>query len=60
MRRLKHYYLHECGIQLIPFLRDQKDWEQLLDVLKEFARLAPASTPIYLQEFKEMGELLND
>lgn len=59
MRRLKHYYLHECGIQLIPFLRDQKDWDQLLDVLKEFARLAPASTPMYLQQFKEMGDLLN-
>lgn len=60
MRRLKHYYLHECGIELIPYLRDQKDWDQLLDVLKEFARLAPASDPMYLQEFKEMGDLLND
>lgn len=59
MRSLKQYYLRECGIQLIPFLRDQKDWDQLLDVLKEFARLAPASAPMYLQEFKEMGDLLN-
>lgn len=59
MRSLKHYYLRECGIQLIPFLRDQRDWDQLLDVLKEFARLAPASAPMYLQEFKEMGDLLN-
>ncbi|MBZ0132988.1 MAG: hypothetical protein K8F53_10290, partial [Rhodocyclaceae bacterium] len=59
MQSLKQYYLCECGIQLIPFLRDQRDWDQLLDVLKEFARLAPASAPMYLQEFKEMGELLN-
>lgn len=60
MRSLKQYYLRECGIQLIPFLRDQRDWDQLLEVLKEFARLAPASAPMYLQEFKEMGDLLND
>lgn len=59
MRSLKRYYLHECGIQLIPFLRDQRDWDQLLDVLEDFARLAPASAPMYLQEFKEMEDLLN-
>ena len=33
MRSLKQYYLRECGIQLIPFLRDQRGWDQLLDVL---------------------------
>lgn len=59
MRSMKRYYLEECGIQLIPFLRDQKDWDQLLDVLDEFARLAPASEPMYLQEFKEMESLLD-
>lgn len=59
MHSLKQYYLHECGIQLIPFLRDQRDWNQLFDVLKEFARLAPASEPMYLQEFKDMKEMLN-
>ncbi len=60
MRSLTRYYLDECGIQLIPFLRDNKDWDQLLEVLEEFARTAPASNLQFLQEFKEMGELLND
>lgn len=60
MRSLTRYYLDECGIQLIPFLRDNKDWDQLLDVLADFARTAPASNPLFLQEFKEMGELLDD
>jgi SIR2-like domain len=59
MHSLTRYYLDECGIQLIPFLRDNKDWDQLLDVLEEFARTAPASNLQFLQEFKEMGELLN-
>ena len=60
MRSLTRYYLEECGIQLIPFLRDHKDWDQILDVLEEFARAAPASNPLYVQEFKEMGDLLDD
>lgn len=59
MRSLKRYYLNECGIQLIPYLRDQKDWDQLLDVLGEFARIAPAAEPMQLQEFKEMEDLLD-
>jgi hypothetical protein len=60
VRSLKQYYLRECGIQLIPFLRDQRDWAQLLEVIKEFGRLAPASAPMYLQEFKEMEDLLGN
>jgi len=60
MRSLTRYYIDECGIQLIPFLRDHKDWDQILDVLDEFAHAAPASDPLFVQEFKEMGDLLND
>jgi len=59
MHNLKSYYLSECGIQLIPFLRDAKDWEQLLDVLEEFARSIPASAPLVLQKAQEMEDLLN-
>jgi len=60
MRSLTRYYLEECGIQLIPYLRDHKDGDQILDVLEEFARAAPASNPLYVQEFAEMKDLLND
>jgi SIR2-like domain len=59
MRSLARYYLEECGIQLIPYLRDHKDWDQILDVLEEFARTVPASNPLYLQEFMEMRDLLS-
>jgi hypothetical protein len=58
-RSLANYYA-ECGIELIPFLRDQKDWDQLIDVLEEFARLAPASAPLNVQVFKDMEAMLND
>ena len=56
-RSLSNYYA-ECGIQLIPFLRDQKDWDQLMDVLEEYASIAPAGAPLNVQIFKEMEALL--
>lgn len=58
-RSLRRYYLRECGIELVPFLRDQKDWDQLVDVIESWATLAPASEPLVLQKTQEMGELLN-
>ena len=58
-RSLSNYYA-ECGIELIPFLRDQKDWDQLMDVLEEYARIAPSGAPLNVQIFKEMGALLNE
>lgn len=59
LRSLRSYYLKQCGIQLIQFSRDQKDWDQLLEVLEEFARLIPASEPLVLQKAQEMEALLN-
>jgi hypothetical protein len=59
LRSLKSYYLSECDIQLIPFRRDEKDWEQLVDVLEDFAQRIPTSAPLALQKAQEMEELLN-
>lgn len=56
MRRMETYYLHECGIQLIPFLRDHKDHGQLLEVLEDFAQHIPISAPLAL----EQAQLLED
>lgn len=58
LRGMQSYFL-ECGIHLIPFLRDNKNWDQLLDVLDEFALRAPASAPLVLQKAQEMEDLLN-
>jgi|SRR5579859_562871 len=60
LRRMKTYYLRECGIQLIPFLRDQKDHEQLLEVLEDFAQRIPASAPLMLQEEHVLAELARE
>jgi len=57
-KSLSNYYA-DCGIELIPFSRDQKDWEQLVDVLEEFAKLAPAGALLNVQVLKEMEALLD-
>lgn len=54
---MRDYYLRECGIELIPFLRDQKDHSQLLEVLEDFAQRIPASAPLVLQEEQELEDL---
>jgi hypothetical protein len=58
-RSMRSYYLRECGIQLLPFLKDFRDWEQLVYVMEHYAREVPASSPITLQDFRDMEQLLD-
>jgi hypothetical protein len=58
MRNLASYYLNECGIELVPFRRDERDWDQLLEVVDAFAQNMPATTPFVLQKMQDMEELL--
>jgi hypothetical protein len=60
LRSMENYYLRECGIQLIPFLRDQKDWDQLLEVLEDFARRMPASAPLVLRQAQILEDLARE
>ena len=58
MRSLTQYY-RQCGIQLLVFQRDQKDWSQLIDVLEHYAGVIPATAPLNLQIQADMEELLD-
>jgi len=60
MQTYASYYLSECGIDLISFRRDEKDWDQLAAVLADFAREMPATSPMILQQMQEMAGLLNE
>jgi hypothetical protein len=53
-------YYRDCGIGLLPFLRDERDWEQLVFVLDDYARAMPASNLSLLQELQEMEGMLDD
>jgi len=59
MRRLEAYYRDECGVQLIPFSLDSRGYDQLIEVLEEFARHIPATSPLVVQEKLEMRALLD-
>lgn len=59
MRSMRSYFLNECGIELIGFRRDERDWEQLAEVLESFAHSIPARNPLLAQELSDMGDLLN-
>lgn len=59
MRSLIQYY-RQCDIQLLPFLRDQQDWSQLIDVLGEFAHVMPATAPMNLEIQAQMEAFLDD
>jgi predicted glycosyltransferase involved in capsule biosynthesis len=60
MHSLRRYFLQECGIELIHFWRDYKDWDQLMVVVNELAKLIPTSDLMYSQEFAEMEGMLDD
>jgi hypothetical protein len=59
MRSLRMYY-RQCGVILIPFLKDSRDYDQLIEVLEKFATTIPASEPMIAQELLEMERLLDD
>jgi SIR2-like domain len=58
MRSMKLYY-SQCDIELIAFRRDQRDWQQLIEVLEAFAAAMPANTPLGLQKQVDMEALLD-
>lgn len=60
MRTMRLYYLADCGIELMPFLRDNKDWAQLMDVIENLARELPAQPTMISQELIEMEGLINE
>ena len=58
MMSMRTYY-RDCGVELLPFLKDQDGWGQLITVLESFSHSMPTSRPMMLQEFKDMAALLD-
>jgi hypothetical protein len=59
MRELRTYYSAQCRITMIPYLRDELDWDQLLDVIDYFAREIPIGDAQVSAQLASMKELLN-
>lgn len=54
------YFRDECGVALLPFLRDHKNYAQLVDVLESFARDLEASPLLDAERRYVMERLLDD
>ena len=52
-------YFRQFGIGLIPFSRDGRDWDQLIEVIDHFARELPPGPVTALPKRREMEELLS-
>ena len=57
MQNLQDYY-EQCGIKLLPFSRDHKDRDQLIEVVEDFAAKISVSPLMKAQEFQEMERWL--
>lgn len=52
-------YFRQFGIGLLPFSRDERDWDQLVEVIEYLAREIPPGPPLALPMRREMEELLS-
>jgi hypothetical protein len=59
LRRTLERYYRENGIGLIPFSRDERDWDQLIDEVEKLAQLMPAAELNKIERLIEMEALLN-
>jgi len=51
-------YFRDCGVDLISFSRDEKDYEQLLDELDALASAITPSEPLLAEKMRSMEGLL--
>jgi hypothetical protein len=56
-RSLKEYFA-TFGVQLLPYSRDEHDWDQLAHVIDYLGRELPAGKPLALATLREMEGLL--
>lgn len=59
LRRTLERYYRENGIGLIPFSRDERDWDQLIEEVNKLAQLMPATELNKSERLIEMEALLN-
>ena len=57
-RSLENYF-RQFGIGLLPFSRDERDWDQLAEVIRHFATKIPPGPALDLPARIEMEELLS-
>lgn len=57
-RSLEKYFAR-FGVSLIPYSRDERDWDQLSEVIDALATYLPKGKPLALPKLREMEDLLS-
>lgn len=57
---IANYFKNQCGVTLIPFLRDTNNYAQLIDVIEYFAREIPVATMLNVERRTYMDGLLEN
>lgn len=58
--RLKVYYKKSFGVHLIGYARDKKDYQQLEDVIEQWAGKLKVRPPALVDDIEMMDRILND
>lgn len=59
MQELRKYYSAQCRITMIPYLRDELDWDQLLEVIDHFAQKIPIGNAQVSAQLAIMKQLID-
>lgn len=57
LRHLTEYYQNHCNVKLVSFSRDERDHNQLTEVVAEWATQLIVREPDYLQKIKRIDEV---
>ena len=60
MQSLRDYYDREFNVRLMPFSKDKKGWQQLIDVVEYLSSEIHVGATLPLAKRLEMEALLND
>lgn len=59
LKHLKTYYLRHCDIEIIEFCKDEKGYEQLIDVINDWTRKIKVKEPNFLEKIKIIDEAID-
>ena len=55
----ERYYAEDCGLTMLPFLRDHRDHLQLVEVVEHFAATIPGNDVMAAERQLEMEKMLD-
>jgi hypothetical protein len=57
---IANYFKNQCGVTLLPYLRDKRNFAQLIDVIEDFAKKIPVAPLLNIERQTFMDSLLDN